>query len=515
MPERFRKVLKPSPFKLFIILIFILGIILRFQMLQNFVLNGDSTRDILIAQTAIERHEFPPIGPFSSAGPFVVGPIYFWIIMAGLIIFPFGIMSAWILFFFLSVINLLIFILIGYFLGGKRLAVIVGLLAATSVSITNLSINVTNPVLILITTSLLILFFILFVQKKKNIFIFLAGLSLGLALGMHYQAVNLLIFFPSIFFIRGIGLKKKIISMIIFSFGTFIPLMPLLYWDSHQNFANIRNVLDYFLIAQYRIYVPNSWKIFIFKDMSYIWGNISGGHIIFGIVSMILIAFVSLLVILRKIKIKQEVVILAFIFLPLLILNRFYRGERSEIYLLYFFPFVLIFISISLNNLINKFKNKKLKYVVYLVLLTYLIGNLFTLRIIFNFQKNNISSFETPLNDLKNRYPNQKFSLYDKQSKNANSVYPLSLVFSSNGYQSEEGIKIALNCVPDKLCSEKDSVTHVSGIPIINIDSFSEEEIEKNYASMNKGAVYDSLIGWAKKHELKSSFSLRKFLFNR
>src|SRR4051812_11368220 len=71
-------------------LIFSLAIFLRFYHIDSrWGLGNDSARDIAIAIQALKHSELPIIGPFSSAGPFVFGPVYYWLLMFSNIIFPF------------------------------------------------------------------------------------------------------------------------------------------------------------------------------------------------------------------------------------------------------------------------------------------------------------------------------------------------------------------------------------------------------------------------------------------
>ena len=94
------------------------------------------------------------------------------------------------------------------------------------------------------------------------------GLFLGVALSMHYQSLNLLIFFPAILLIKGINIKTKISFFFINGYRVYDSFFPTPLLGCQQNFANIRNIMDYFLIAQYRIYVPNSWRIYLIKIFS-------------------------------------------------------------------------------------------------------------------------------------------------------------------------------------------------------------------------------------------------------
>lgn len=130
--------------------------------------------------------------------------------------------------------------------------------------------------------------------------------------------------------------------------GFLIPSLPLLYWDMHQNFANTRNILDYLLIGQYRIYVPNSWKLFLFQDIPWYWSFITG-RFYFAALAIEFLSVLSFIYLVFRKKLKFDFIILGFIFLILLFVNRFYRGERSEGYLLYLAPFILIFTSFFID----------------------------------------------------------------------------------------------------------------------------------------------------------------------
>ncbi len=399
------------------------------------------------------------------------------------------------------------------------MALILALLSATSPSFVNLSLNQSNTTLVIVSTLLLILFFILFIRKKKILYAFLCGISVGLAISMHYQAVNLLIFAPSILLVRGISLKNRCFSGFLFAIGFVIPLIPLLYWDSHQNFANINNILDYFLIAQYRIYVPNSWKIYILNDMSYFWGNVSGGSkFLLGFAGMGLVGITGLLGLLniRKIKIKQEVILLAVIFFILLFLNRFYHATRAEVYLLYFLPFILIFIAFSFNYLIELFPKNKVRYLVYILLIIFFLGNLHTLSLIFRIQKSNVYMYKKSLNDLRKIYPGQKFSLYDQNGDNYSESNPLSFVMFYEGLQSKDGTKIAIECLPTRKCPAKyREISNIAGHSIVDISTLSAKIIEKEFINVDSNSIYDSLMGFTGRHALRSTFNLKKYLLEK
>src|SRR5690606_17385017 len=141
------------------------------------------------------------------------------------------------------------------------------------------------------------------------------------------QAINLLIFLPALLFLPGITLSNRIIMPLLAFFGVLIGLSPLLYWDSFQGFANLTNILDYLLIGQQRLYVPNSWRLFLFTYLPSYWAFVIGGF------QIIALAFMGLLgvgagVLAYKKAVSKEIVVLSVLFAILLIVNKFYKGER-------------------------------------------------------------------------------------------------------------------------------------------------------------------------------------------
>src|SRR3990167_5843356 len=79
----------PNFYIIIVFSIIILSFVIRFYNFPNrWGLGTDDARDALIALEALKRHELPLMGPFSSAGAFVTGGIYYWFIMASYLILP-------------------------------------------------------------------------------------------------------------------------------------------------------------------------------------------------------------------------------------------------------------------------------------------------------------------------------------------------------------------------------------------------------------------------------------------
>lgn len=199
-----------NKFIIAVILIFLLSIALRFYNYNSrWLLGNDAARDIAIAKEALVRGELPLIGSFSSAGPFVFGPLFYWTIMGSYILLPFLFSAPVIIVALSGILTVAVLFVCGYLVGGRKLALILGILTATSPQLVGRSLSLGQHSFISFFTSLAILSFILFWQKKKIIYAFILGISIGLALSFHYQAVNLLIFFPALLFVPKVSLAKK------------------------------------------------------------------------------------------------------------------------------------------------------------------------------------------------------------------------------------------------------------------------------------------------------------------
>ncbi len=501
-------------YKVLVFLIIFLSFVLRFWNFPlRWGLGGDDGRDAMIALEALKRHELPLIGPFSSAGPFVFGGIYYWFIMLSYLVLPFLINAPWIFTGLIGVLTILALIYLGNLLGGRNFSLILGLLGALSPQLVVRSLMLGPHTYISTLTILLIISFVLLWQKKNLIYAVFMGLALGTALSMHYQAVNLLIFFPALLFIGSLCFVQRIKSILLMFVGFLIPSLPLLYWDMHQNFANINNILDYFLIGQYRIYVPNSWRIFIFDFIPWYWSFVVGRFMSLALMLSVFSVLTLIFLTVRK-KIKKEMIILGLIFFALMFVNRFYKGERSEGYLLYLAPFILIFTAIFINFLIT-YKNKIIKALGIFILAVIILGNFITMKN--SYQTSPAVTYNKVYNKLIKKYPNSKFSVYVYKYKLYDSSMGLSLILSFNKKISTDGIPLGVSCY-GKECPGYIKPIVESGVLLVDLRTVKKEDLEKDkkiWINVNQKSVYDDLIGWLKKHELKSTFSLKNYIMER
>jgi glycosyltransferase involved in cell wall biosynthesis len=498
-------------FKIGIFFILLISFLIRFYNFDSrWGLGGDDGRDAIIALEAIKRGELPLIGPFSSAGPFVFGPLYYWLIMFSYILFPFLISAPWVVTGLLGVITVGIFIYLGFLISGKRLAVLLGLLATFSPQLVIRSLMLGPHTFVSTCSALLLLFFILLWQKKKYIFAFLMGVSVGTAISMHYQSINLLIFFPAVFLIPTLKFVKRVISFGLMLIGFLITSFPLLYWDSFQKFANLRNLMDYFLIGQYRIYVPNNWKMYLFHGFPNYWSFLVGRFDALAIALLFLVAILFIYKAFIKRNIVKPLFALGIIFFLLFLVGRFYKGERSEGYLLYLSPFILIFSAWLIDNIFS-LTHKAFKYIG-IILLLFLLGfNLITISNAFRYISP-VRSIYKDLDALSLKFPQSKFSFYDYKTLAYAQSMPISLIMSWNHMVEKNGISLGIKCHSiDCPTVNYPLASLVSGEPIYDLRGAEGLNNKKAWVNIDSDSVYDDLIGWSKKHELRSNFSISKF----
>jgi len=496
------------------ILILILAFVLRFYNFPNrWGLGGDDGRDAMIALEAVKMHELPLIGPFSSAGPFVFGPVYYWILMLSYVFIPYIINAPWIVLNALGVVVVGISLYLGKALRGEKFALILGLLVATSPQLVIRSLMLGNPSFIPFFTFALLVSFILLWRRKQKVYALLMGLFLGVALNMHYQAINLFIFFPAVFLITSLNIKNRIFSFLLMLVGFLLPSLPLLYWDMHQNFANVNNILDYLLIGQYRIYVPNNWRLFLFNSVPWYWSFVVGRFYLLSLALEALSGITFVYLCFRR-KIKFELVILGLIFFVLLFVNRFYRGERSEGYLLYLAPFILIFTSLFVSLLFEA--RKKIVILLGVVVLSIILfGNAITVKN--SYTTNPVLIYWNISKYLAKQFPNRKFQLFDYKDNFYSTSMGLSLVLNFDGKEAEGGFPVGVSCFGRGCPSQKLKIIGNFPVTLVDLNKVSKNALndKKVWGKRNQADVYDDLIGWSKTYSLTSSFSLKKYIMER
>lgn len=495
-------------------LILLLALVVRFYNFDvRWGIGNDDSRDIMIAHEALRRHELPLIGSFSSAGPFVFGPFFYWFIMLSYFLFPSFFTIPWIFTGLVGVATVAIFMWCGKKIAGNNFMILVGLFAATSPQLVVRSLQLGQHTFIGFTTACMILALLFFFEKKKLVFALLTGLAIGAGINFHYQALNLLIFLGVFFFVPKLSFKFKLISVALAGAGVVLGLLPLLIWDSQQQFANFTNILDYFLIAQYRLYVPNSWRLFIFTYIPHYWMMVIGNNSLVALITMVIVGVTTCTLFIKR-KLSVNFVLLLVPFTLLLILNRFYKGERSEGYLLYFLPFILLITCYTLYILFQSGRLLLLRRFFVLILFSVLmIGNITSIRMIHAYHTQ-VEELERLIDTLHGSYPNEKFVVYDY--KGSLSVYnqALSALLFRRHLTSVKGMPVGFLCYVK--CPGLKKIAPYAGVYLADLRSIKEiEDQNPLWINVNPENMYDDLIGWSKRHELTSTFSLQRYLTER
>lgn len=517
---------KKNSYLLAITFILFASIILRtYNLPERIHYGSDSVRDAVIAQEALARHEIPLIGSFSSAGPFVFGPLYYWLNMLAVILFPFIFEAPWLLLSIVSTIMVFVLILIGYTVGGKKLSILMGLLGTFSPQFISRATGLSQHAYVGIAASCLLLFYILFWKRKSLLYPFLMGISFGFALSMHYQALNFFVFAIFIFFVPKMSFRRKVTAAALYFIGFIIPSLPLLIWDSNQQFANIRNILDYIFIAQYRIYVPNSWKIFTFHFLPDYWSNVVGGNKVISGIIMTITPTTFVILFLRK-KIPGIIISIASIFIILLVFVRYYRGERFDGYMIYIAPFIFLISAWVLVNFFQILENIKIKIVkkstLKRITLTLFIFSV-VIILVFDFKNASQFIFNSHSNHdqvilvkktLLSKFPNTKFQIYDFNWGSSDYSYALSAFLQQDKKTSPNGMPIGIiNTAIDSYSLNKPPLIDMGSFRVVVLKNIPRNKLKKPiWTPVNPPDIYDDLMKWQKTEKLKSPFSLSKFI---
>lgn len=419
-----------------LIVIIVLSIVLRFINFDNrWGLAYDQARDLLVANYALNTFQIPLIGPFTSAGAFVYGPQWYWILMLFSVLSFGTVVGPWVILSVLYVFAVFIVFLTGKEIAGNKLGLIAASLVAVSTLQINQSTNLTSPSMVGFLAIITCFYFIRYVKYSKSVDAFLLGFLISTTINVHFQALGLL----SLALVGFLFSKKSIKKTFLLITGLLIPFIPLLIFDLKTNFYESRNILDYYLYGQYKIYVPNRWLTYAGTYWPEMWGRIIGGFSYAGYVGIVGVGVATLYLLIRH-KITKVIISLLLSFSIMVLMLRYYRGERFESYLAFTHGFVILLTALFLHNVfrINKIAGL-------LLIGVFMAGSIWvTIPDIKNASNNTAFLVEGWKNDLYKQYPGQKFEVYDYKFRHANLSYPLSLYLLKDNRISDGGHKVGI-----------------------------------------------------------------------
>ncbi|MDD4027279.1 MAG: glycosyltransferase family 39 protein [Candidatus Shapirobacteria bacterium] len=339
-----------------LILIILIAAILRFAFYQDrLVLNQDQCRDAVIALYANRTSFFPPIGPPSSAGPFNFGPWYYYFVMFFSKVIPFS-AGPWIGFTLMSIISVFLYAKIGEIISGKKGMIITGLIAAFSPALVNSSSDMLNTVIIGFSSALVLFFTAKFFKEEKIVWIILLSFFIGISINFHFQSLGLLSFLLLIVLINNFSLFKRI-KLAFFAFiGLFISFLPIIYFDINRNLVWIKSLIEYYTVGVKKFYVPVRWLTELRDFWPKLFGYVTTGIPNIGYLWLILGLITLFIILKKKEKIDNFWLTIVFSLLIQVFLLRYYKGPRSNEYLIAFYGSIIL---ISSWILINIYSFKK------------------------------------------------------------------------------------------------------------------------------------------------------------
>lgn len=504
-------------YQVYFIFIILFALCLRVYRFESRVFFfSDNARDAIVAREALRTLTIPQIASFSSAGPFVFGPEYYWFLMSAYLLNPNNILMPYYFLVGLSVVFLVLMMLVAKCLLNNKFSLLTGLIIAVSPRQIFRSMSMTQHTVVAVCAAAALYFLVKFFKEKKSRQIFWCAFFVSLAISLHYQSLGLLIFGAVIIFVKA-KLKRHLWFFAAFALGAILPILPFFLWDAKQNFANINNLLDYLLIGQYRIYVANRWLWHIFDFWPSTIADIFGGNKVIGGILLYLSFSLALTSFFRK-KLSTELKLIFAIFFVFFIYLRYYRAEKFEGYLMYLHPLIFIVISWGVYKM---FKFKKILWTIGCFVF---IANFFTISREF-IQKNG-----NEIEDLKRLTKkiekevgvNKKIAVYDfavGEGQTETSDFSQALVLyldTKNKLNFENGGSIGLckNCDAKEMkCVEikDDFVKRYNYHIVTKCIDFKRH----NLVARSPNNIYLEILFWWKKRPLKSTFNLFLYLKER
>ena len=436
-----KKIIKKHWYIISILIIIIFAIFLRFYNYENrWALAGDQARDAIIARESLHTLTPAVLGPFSSAGNFTTGPVWYWWLTLTTMIFPYSVLTPWIMLTATYIAFVYVMILIGKELGGKPLALILGILAAVSPAQIDQSRNLTNPSLVALFSVLALYFAIKYVKTGKNIFIFLFPFFISQSIQTHFQALNLLILIPIALIIK----RPSIKSALLFIIGLIIPSIQYLLYDFTNQFYNIRGIVDYAQYGQYKVYIANRWLTYAGIFWPQTWATVIGVLPFTGYLSLVLVTIVTIYSVTKK-KITKPIVLVLTSFLLMFIALRYYRGERFGGYYIFLHPFILTLTAWACFQLM------KAKQILGFLLLAVLVAGstIVNMKQILPADNYTARQAEGWSNLLIKTYPYEQFAIYEAGNGTPSKSLPLVLFLDSKNKINDNGHKISFGSPPE------------------------------------------------------------------
>ncbi len=239
---------------LFLTALFLVATFLRSFRLEEFTtFLSDQGRDAIVMKHIVTFEHLTAIGPPSSIGQVLLGPFYYYMIAPFLLLFHFNPIGM--------TYGVLLYSLVGlalsFYVVRKNFDSLTSTLFAVFVTFSAVNIDVArfswNPNLLPLFAFFTLYCFYQFLESKKLLYAFLAGLLFGLSVQLHHLAflmgpAMLIYFFVYLKSYQKIPSIRNWLTL----FGSFIVgYSPLIFFDLKHQFVNTRTLLNLFLGGQF------------------------------------------------------------------------------------------------------------------------------------------------------------------------------------------------------------------------------------------------------------------------
>lgn len=228
-----------------LLLIVAIGAFLRLYRIGDYMtFLGDEGRDALIVKRMIYDGEFTLLGPITSVGLMHLGPIYYYFMAPFLWAFRLDPIGPAIMVAVFSLATIILIWKISEEFFNLRVAMIASLLYALSPLAIIHAHSSWNPNILPFWGLLIIYGLMKVIIKKQFLWSLVVGLSLGIALQLHYIALVYLpvIAFCLILFRRQI---KFIKSTVLILTGGLVTFSPFIIFELRHNFINTHTVIQF------------------------------------------------------------------------------------------------------------------------------------------------------------------------------------------------------------------------------------------------------------------------------
>jgi hypothetical protein len=484
--------MKQKVFIALIVCITLIGFFLRFwNYSERFGLAYDQAHDAVVAREALREGKIPLVGPFSSAGPFQTSGTWYWLLMIPTALYRSSVSTPWVFLTFLYVMMIYMVGMFGRKIEGNLFGILIALLTALSTAQIAQSVNLTNqtPIPVFVFLSLFCAYY--YLKKNTVISAFGMGLFAGLAASIHLQGMSLAIVVFLALFLGGVTMRTFFSAF----FGALLPMLPIVLWDTKNDFFTIRNMFYYYRYDQFNISLDvlgRRWLTYLTEFWPKEWAHIIGGvpgiavGIVMGAVFFFIIRFFQK-------KVRRFWFLIFFSFFGMAVIVRYTRVPIFSSFITFMHPFVLF---ITAWTLYQTFRLHKFVGAVVLIFVLFFTVQK-TYKEVFSFHTNNSARTSKFIRtELMTLFPGEKFSFYDWKYEEAGRSVPAALYMDEKHLLDPNGRKIGFSRHSPEDSLMTPVISTASGMLIDYSSTTSAYLLENGWIGVNPWDIYRETEEW-------------------